>query len=276
MHRQLYGELSRLILSGKLKAGTRLPSSRSLADDMGISRNTIIAAYDALLAEGYIESRSGSGTTVSSLPAPISKAKAGQEEELRPQLSRRGEIIARQPKDQIQPGRVAFHPGYPDIKEFPFATWSRLLRRYARYPHEDIFGYHSLGGHPRLQAAIAAYLGVSRGVECDANQVIIVTGAQAAFDLCARLLLDEGDTFCFEDPGYAGAYGALLAAGGIATPLLVDEKGWLIPKRFERDPRLFLYHPHANGRSAMPCGWRNGCAAQCCRTAERLDHRGRL
>ncbi|MEO7381827.1 MAG: PLP-dependent aminotransferase family protein, partial [Paracoccaceae bacterium] len=239
LHRQLYSELRRQILEGKLSANTRLPSSRTLADDLKVSRNTVIAAFDALLAEGYIESRSGSGTWISALPLPPTPEEKAGETPVVPEFSQRGQVIIGQHKDQIIPGRIAFHPGFPDIKEFPFSTWSRLLQRHARYPREDIFGYHSLSGHPRLQAAIANYLGISRGVECTPEQVIVVTGAQSAFDLCARLLLDEGDTFCFEDPGYSGAYGAMLAAGGRPTPLPVTKDGWTIPETFETIPRLF-------------------------------------
>nr|WP_100248232.1 PLP-dependent aminotransferase family protein [Rhizobium altiplani] len=252
LHRQLYNELTRLILSGKLKANTRLPSSRTLADELHISRNTVIAAYDALLAEGYVECRSGSGTWISDLPEPTKKPDSQQDELHLPQLSRRGNVIVRQPKDQTVPGQIAFHPGFPDIREFPFSTWARLLKRHARYPHEEIFGYHSLSGHPRLQTAIANYLGVSRGVECTPSQVIIVTGAQSAFDLCARLLLDEGDAFCYEEPGYSGAFSAMLAAGGVPIPLYVNRDGWSVRTTFEQNPRLFFVTPS--------CQWPMGLA----------------
>jgi GntR family transcriptional regulator/MocR family aminotransferase len=250
LQRQLYNELSSLILGGKLKPNTRLPSSRSLAEELAISRNTVIAAYDTLLAEGYVECRSGSGTWISQLPEPTKKQRSPQEELQLPQLSRRGNVIVQQPKDQIVPGQIAFHPGFPDIREFPFSTWARILKRHARYPHEDIFGYHSLAGHPRLQTAIANYLGVSRGVECTPSQVIIFTGAQAAFDLCARLLLDEGDTFCYEDPGYSGAFSAMLAAGGVPSPLYVDRDGWSVPETFQQNPKLFFVTPS--------CQWPTG------------------
>jgi GntR family transcriptional regulator / MocR family aminotransferase len=252
LHRQLYTHLSRLILDGKIKANTRLPSSRTLADGLTISRNTVTAAYDALLAEGYIESRSGSGTWISQLPEPSTKLKAKGEKRKEPQLSQRGEMIVHQLKDRIIPGQIAFHPGFPDIKEFPFSTWARLLKRHARYPREDVFGYHSLSGHPRLQSAIANYLAVSRGVECVPKQIIIVTGAQAAFDLCARLLLDDGDIFCYEDPGYSGAYSAMLTAGGVPLPLFVGSEGWSIPDTTIHKPKLFFVTPS--------CQWPLGLA----------------
>ena len=242
-HRQLYDKLSRLILDGKLKANTRLPSSRTLARDLNVSRNTVIAAYDALLAEGFTDSRFGSGTWISALPERPAKSKEARDAPSRPFLSKRGELITRQPKDLIVPGQIAFHAGFPDIKEFPFSAWARLLKRHARYPQEDIFGYHSLSGHPRLQSVISGYLATSRGVECTPDQVIIVTGAQASFDLCARVLLDEGDAFCFEDPGYSGAYGAMINAGGMPLPLQVARNGWAIPESFKKNPRLFFVTP---------------------------------
>ena len=98
-----------------------------------------------------------------------------------------------------------------------------------------MFGYHLVSGHPRLRAAIAEYLGVSRGVKCDAEQVVVVTGAQAALDLIGRVFMDPGDVFWIEDPGYLGAHIAFLGAGGKAVPLPVGPDGWrLEPDRPRR------------------------------------------
>ncbi|MFO1068461.1 MAG: PLP-dependent aminotransferase family protein [Geminicoccaceae bacterium] len=242
MHRQLYELLRSHILGGHLRAGAPLPATRTLARELGVGRNTVIAAYDSLVAEGYLEARSGSGTTVASLPEPGQARRPADRATSLPPLSARGRFATEAQHHATIPGRMAFHPGYPDIDSFPFATWARLLGRHARRPAEDLFGYHHVGGHPRLCAAIADYLGVSRGVECSPEQVVVVTGTQAALDLCARLLLDEGDTAWIEDPGYAGAWHALRNAGARLQPLPVGPAGWSLDEE-RAPPRLIFVTP---------------------------------
>jgi GntR family transcriptional regulator/MocR family aminotransferase len=240
LHRQLYNSLRSHILDGRLPPKTRLPATRVLAGDLGVSRNTVIAAYDALLAEGYLDSIAGSGTRVALLPAPPARRRTACAE--LPQLSARGRLMTTQPRDRTIPGRIAFHPGYPEIATFPFATWSRLLALAMRNVREDLFGYHLVNGHPRLRRAIAEYLAVSRGVKCTPEQVIVVTGTQAALDLIARLFMDPGDHFWIEDPGYVGAYSAFLAAGGRPAPLPVGPGGWQLDAAGPR-PRLIFVTP---------------------------------
>lgn len=243
LHRQLYNSLRAHILDGRLPPKTRLPATRVLANDLGVSRNTVIAAYDALLAEGYLDSIAGSGTRVAMLPAPPARRRAESEAPELPHLSRRGELMTTQPRDRTIPGRIAFHPGYPEIASFPFSTWSRLLALAMRNVGEDLFGYHLVNGHPRLRTAIAEYLAVSRGVKCTPEQVIVVTGTQAALDLIARLFMDPGDHFWIEDPGYVGAYSAFLAAGGRPAPLPVGPDGWQLETRNRPPPRLIFVTP---------------------------------
>jgi GntR family transcriptional regulator/MocR family aminotransferase len=261
MHRQLYDSLRTQILEGRLRAGTRLPATRLLARDLGVGRNTVIAAYDALLAEGYLESRSGSGTYVARLPQPNLGARRIVEQLALPPLSRRGQVMTGQPRHPTIPGRVAFHPGYPDTGLFPFSTWARLLARHARRPREDLFGYHFTAGHPALREAIAEYLAISRGVECSPEQVVVLTGAQAALDVCARLLIDEGETAWIEEPGYMGAYSALLSAGALVRPLPVDRHGWQLGTEVQPPPRLIYVTPS--------CQWPLG-------TVMRMEERLRL
>src|SRR5579871_5440380 len=125
LHRQLYNSLRSHVLDGRLPPRTRLPATRVLANDLGVSRNTVIAAYDALLAEGYLDSVAGSGTRVAMLPAPPARRRAERDTPELPQLSARGALMTTQPRDRTIPGRIAFHPGYPEIASFPFSTWSR-------------------------------------------------------------------------------------------------------------------------------------------------------
>ncbi|MEP2781207.1 MAG: PLP-dependent aminotransferase family protein [Pseudoruegeria sp.] len=224
VHRQIFRYLSTLIVSGELPAGTKLPSSRDAARQLGVGRNTVITAYDALISDGFLEARQGSGVWVTYEPVaqtiPKSSSPTGTP------LSARGRVLSSFVPDISIPGEAAFHPGLPDVGRFPLATWSRLVRRHLRYGQDSLAGYHSTGGLPQLREAIAKLVNLSRGIICNSEQVIITNGAQSALDLVARMILDPGDNFWIEEPGYAGARQAMTAAGGVAVPIPVDENGW--------------------------------------------------
>ena len=243
LHRQLYHGLRRQILEGRLRPRMRLPATRELSAELGVSRNTVMAAYDALLAEGYLTSLAGSGTRVAMLPETPARRSGPAGAPGLPRLSARGVLMTSQPRDPTMPGRIAFHPGCPEIESFPFSTWSQLLATHMRSASEDLYGYHLVGGHPRLRSAIADYIAVSRGVICDARQVIVVTGTQAALDLIGRLFMDPGDHFWIEEPGYLGAHGAFLSAGGRPVPLPVGPQGWDIEDAGRPAPRLIFVTP---------------------------------
>jgi GntR family transcriptional regulator/MocR family aminotransferase len=243
LHRQLYDGLRSHILDGRLPPNTLLPASRELANDLAVSRNTVVAAYDALLAEGYLEAVLGSGTRVAMLREPPGRAADKHRPPQLPKLSARGKLMTAQPRDSTIPGQIAFHPGYPEIASFPFPVWSRLLAEHMRDAHEDLFGYHLVGGHPRLRSAIAEYLAVSRDVRCDPEQVVVVTGAQSALDLIGRVFMDPGDHFWIEEPGYLGAHSAFLSAGGIPVPLPVGLDGWQLENPKRPPPRLIVVTP---------------------------------
>ncbi len=262
LHRQLYAALRQVILDSHLRPGTRLPASRALAADLGVSRNTVTQAFDQLAAEGYLEARVGSGTRVAAIspealllvrraapgraakraPAPeaASSSRIGQHGSASlarsaeqaggarahalPRLSRRGAVLAsiRRP---VPSGHLAFQPGLPALDAFPSEVWSRLLARRARRPRLDGFGYAHAWGHPALREAIAGYLGAARGVRCLPEQVLVLSGAQAGLDLVARMLLDPGDAAWLEDPGYLGARAALAGAGARLVGVPVDAAG---------------------------------------------------
>jgi GntR family transcriptional regulator/MocR family aminotransferase len=232
LHRQLYEGLREAILSGRLRPGARLPSTRVLAGDIGASRNTVLAAFGQLVAEGYLEGRVGAGTTVAgTLPETLLRARpeAPGTERLgrRPRLPRRGALLVGT-REALARGAAAarpFRPGLPGLEAFPFDLWTRLVaRRWRRVPRQ-LLDYGDPAGYAPLREAIAAYLGEARAVRCEAAQVIVVTGAQQAVDLAARVLLDPGDTAWVEDPGYPGARGALVAAGIRPAPVPVDAEG---------------------------------------------------
>ena len=228
LHRQLCDQLRELILEGAIPAGSRLPSIRAFAGELAISRNTVITALDQLAAEGLLESRRGSGTHVA-LAAAVRQPAGAHGRNRVAELSARGRLMISQPRVRTFPGRTAFHPGTPELAEFPFKTWSRLLSRRARFGGEDLFGYHYISGHPELREVIASFLTAMRRVRCSPEQIVVTTGGQAALDLLARLLLGEGDTVWMEEPGYLGARGAFLGAGARLSPLAVNRDGWQVP-----------------------------------------------
>jgi DNA-binding transcriptional regulator YhcF (GntR family) len=243
LHRQLYDGLRHLIQERTLTAGTGLPSTRVLALDLAIARNTVVAAYDQLAAEGYIIARPRARPTVVDLP--ITPRGERQDTALAPgrKLSRRGELMIRQPVHHGAPGQLAFHPGMPDADSFPFSTWGRLIAKHARFARGALFGTYYVTGYPDLRRAIASFLKASRGVRCDPEQIVVTTGAQAALDLLARLLLDRGDTVWMEEPGYYGAQAAFTAAGAELAPLFVGESGWSLEQPPGPPPRLIYVTP---------------------------------
>ncbi|MDX8510493.1 PLP-dependent aminotransferase family protein [Mesorhizobium captivum] len=233
LSRQLYHGLVAIIRSRALAPGSELPSTRALAAELGLGRNTIVSAYDQLVTEGYLANRRGARPVIVDLPEGPRETPA--EERLIPLRapSRRGQQLLSQPCHHGRPGHVAFHPGMPDASSFPFGVWGRLVARRASHGGETLFGTYDVTGHPALKEAIAGYLYSARGVRCRPEQIVVTTGAQAAFDLLARLLLDPGDTVWMEEPGYYGAKAALTVAGAKILPIPVDqERGW----RLEHDP----------------------------------------
>lgn len=242
LQRQLYDFLRTAILDGRLKAKTPVPATRALAQDLGIGRNTVINAYDALIAEGLLESVRGVGTIVVSLPENALRERNSDVQTALPHLSRRGAAMIRQRQYATIPGQIAFHPGSPEIGHFPFPIWRKIVARHAGRTGIDVHGYHQVQGYPRLREEIAAYLSVARGMKFDPDQVVVFAGAQAALDLICRLLVDEGEAVGIEEPGYAGANSAFVAAGVIPVPLYVDHSGWNLDMR-GRPPRLIFVTP---------------------------------
>ncbi len=233
LHRQLYDELRKAILSGSLKARTRLPSTRDFADEMGVSRNTVLNAFNQLLAEGYVEGRIGSGTYIShTLPNEMLEVRGNGRANhpalpARRALSRRGEVISKTVVSvavATGPPRP-FRSGVPSLDAFPTNTWYKLTARHWRNSPHHLMRYGQPAGYQPLREAIAAYLGAVRAVHCVPEQVILVSGSQQGLDIAARVLLDPGDAAWVEDPGFHGARAALLAAGATLIPVPVDQEG---------------------------------------------------
>ena len=223
--RSLHAQLREAILTGRLAAGLRLPASRTLARALGVSRNTVVAIYDLLLAEGYVVSRTGAGTFVAALTARTTRAH-GAREDLDPQRlapAWRTPLPERNPP--ISPPRFDLRLGSPDAKRFPFDIWGRLnaraLRTLARAPATT----PEPGGRLALRQAIASHVSATRAVACGPDDVVVTTGAQQAFDLLARVLLRPGDTVAFEDPGYPRARQTFIQAGARMAFVPVDTTG---------------------------------------------------
>ncbi|WP_310564095.1 PLP-dependent aminotransferase family protein [Hydrogenophaga sp.] len=230
LHRQLYEALRRAMLDGKLGPGERLPSSRDLAQDLNLSRNTVVAAINQLSVEGYLESRVGSGTYVNDNVPRVGPGGAarpaprGAPGSAAGGLSQRGLALTarfRATELEVQP----FTPGIADFSAFPLTLWQRLQNKHWRMTYPDMLDYNDSGGYAPLRRAIADYLRVFRSVQLEADQVIVTTGTQQSLELCARLLADHGDTVWVEDPAYWGAAKAFMANGLALHPVAVDDEG---------------------------------------------------
>jgi len=217
---QLTEQLRRAILDGRLAAGMRLPSTRTLSSEAGVSRNVVLAAYDELFAEGYVEGRHGSGTYVTgdlpALPRPSLPAPSGT-----PRWLRQRPLP---PAAEVEhPGAITFRLGRPFTTQLPADVWRRVWNDVSsQLPPSD---YGAPAGDPELRAAIAGYLRRSRGVACGAEDVIVTAGAIQALDLIARATLAPGDAVGFEEPGYQLARQVLQARGANLIPVPVDEDG---------------------------------------------------
>jgi GntR family transcriptional regulator/MocR family aminotransferase len=242
LFRQLYEGIRDAVLGGRLAAGARLPPSRGLAAELGVSRNTVTLAYDQLVAEGYLEGRPRSGmqvaATLPSRAGPKPLRSSGARVHRPPLLSARGRVIASAP----MPGSAwagkpprPFRPGVPALDLFPMRLWSRLVHRRLKRPPPLEYG--DAAGYAPLRAAIAEYVSAARGARCTADQVIVVSGSQQGVDLAARVLLDSGDEVWMEDPGYPGARAALLAAGAALVPVPVDGEGMRVTEGERTAPR---------------------------------------
>ena len=225
LHGQLTRALKDAIAQRRLVAGARLPATRELARDLRLSRNTVLAAYEQLGAEGYIEGRVGSGSYVAEIAARAPAAPAARAR--KPQLAPFAKSALEQranlpPGHRRKPVRYNLEYGVPLVTPALQSTWRRALGRAA---DDTVLDYPPAEGLPELRRAIAGYLARRRGLVADPDDIVIVAGVQQGLDLCARSLLQPGETAAIEEPHYQGARQALLAHGARIAPVPVDADG---------------------------------------------------
>ncbi|MGH7543494.1 MAG: PLP-dependent aminotransferase family protein [Gemmatimonadota bacterium] len=236
IYRQIYGALRQAILDGLLRAGQRIPSTRALAEELGVSRLPVLTAYEQLLHEGYLEGRVGSGTFVSaSLPDDFLRSQPP------PGSVNPNRSLGSRPPRLSHPdegGLVPFRVSLPALDEFPHALWSRLVARHAHRLTHDQMAYGDPAGLISLREAIAEHLRTARAVRCEAEQILIVSGSQAALRLATAVLLTPGDRVAVEEPGYPGARDALAAGGAELVSVPVDDEGLSVTSLQRRGPRV--------------------------------------
>lgn len=238
---QIFGRLRDCILSGTLKAGAPVPASRALAEQLGVSRNTVVLAYDRLIAEGYLETREAIGTYVARdvpetclaavravVARPPAAADAASDQHTLPFVGRAQAVVSAH--------RLAFDfwLGRPDARSFPIKAWRRLTNKALACAGARLTEYRDPGGLPELRQAIADHLGAARGVDVAADQVIITAGSQEGLNVVARLLVKEGTPVATENPCYQGAAFLFESYYAKMVPVPVDEAGLdveRLPKR---------------------------------------------
>ncbi len=225
---QIARQIRALVLNGRLRPQTRLPSTRALSEELNVARATVVEAYEQLLSEGYLETRSGSGTRVAAelpetLLTSVPEAAAGQR--AAPRLSVRRE-----------PARP-FRSGLVDWENFPHDDWGRLLGRFWRNPPVTLLEHNDVFGWMPLREAIARHLYEWRGISCLPEQVIVTAGGLDAFDLIGRAVLEPGDKVWFEEPGYPTARRIFSLGGVKVVPVPVDEEGLAVASGREKAPQ---------------------------------------
>ncbi len=229
LHRQIYDAFRAMILDRRLESGQQIPSTRALADELGISRIPVLDAYAQLLAEGYIESRSGAGTFVKrslsdQFPSVRPTARSVLSHPGNEAISRLARLL---PVERTPwfPSSGAFSVGQIAYDHFPFRVWSDLVTRHVRKVRVSSMNYADPMGSKEFREVIAVYLRTARAVRCDASQIMIVSGSQHALDLSARVLLESDIPVWIEEPGYELLRHTLLLSGCRLVPVPVDSEG---------------------------------------------------
>jgi GntR family transcriptional regulator / MocR family aminotransferase len=238
----IYAQLRRAIVDGRLRPGDPLPPTRELARSLDVARGTVSTAYDRLWGEGFVVSRVGAGTFVSEdVPAPATD-EDGQQPASRLAARRVWDSVVMPHESLFRPAQFDFRTGLPDTSMFPYQAWRRLIGEQLRPEAHGRGNYGHPAGHPALRQAVARHIGVSRGVQTTAEDVVITNGTQQALDIIARVLLGPGDTIAVEDPGYASPRMLFRSLGLDVRGVRVDSRG-LVVEEVPRAARLVYVSP---------------------------------
>lgn len=231
MTRQLENKIRKAVLDGALKQNARMPSTRQLAQDLGISRLTVKNAFEQLTTEGFLETRQGSGTYVARLSTadiplqPVQKRgnrRTPRPEQVTPHVKRIQTSLATTRLSHVR----AFRPGIPALDLFPRRAWADALSRAIKSGDNQLLGYGPPSGLQEFKQAIAAHVLDNRGIDCDPDQIVITSGAQQAFSLVLLTLLAQGDTIWMEDPGHIAFRDAARLQGFTVHSVPLDEQGF--------------------------------------------------
>lgn len=225
--RRIYELLRHQMADGTLPLGGRAPSTRALAAELGVSRTTVTAVYEQLAAEGFLETSAGRVARIASTPGAAARALRTPQARPAAALSTFGRRVERMVLSALpaaDPAPIDFLYGAVAAADFPTLVWRRAYLAALMRPGPRLY-YAAPEGDAALRKALQGYLGRARGLQCSAEQILIVHGSQQAIDLCARVLLDADDTFAFEDPGYLMARRCFEATGARLLPVVVDGQG---------------------------------------------------
>ena len=239
---QIYGAFRSAVVARRLRAGDHVPSTRALALELQISRIPVLNAYAQLLAEGYFESRIGSGTFVCrSLPEasapPHRRPSAVGQAARKPRIAARATLLPRYERPSWLRGRGAFNVSQPAMETFPLSVWSKLAVRYCRSLRTGGLAYGDPMGLMELREAVGRYLRAVRAVRCETEQIMITSGSQQALDITTRVLLEAGDAVWVEEPGYWLSRDMLASAGCRMIPVAIDNEGLDVAEGIARCPK---------------------------------------
>jgi GntR family transcriptional regulator / MocR family aminotransferase len=242
LYRQISVWFQQAIVAGRLQPGQRVPSTRALAKALRISRIPVLSAYELLIAEGYFQTFPGAGTCVSeSIPdtplLPERDGRSGVMPAERESAAMRP-VSLRASRLRLPQAWLERRHGCTNLEHFPIAMWSKLVNRHARKISRDIMGYGEPMGYQPFREAVAEYLGAFRAVKCDPSQILITTGAQQGFLICALTLLDHNDGAWVEEPSYPAVCQALRAAGAQLVPVPVDGEGLMVERGIQTTKRV--------------------------------------
>ncbi|MDH3743287.1 MAG: PLP-dependent aminotransferase family protein, partial [Hyphomicrobiales bacterium] len=244
IYRQLDASFRRVILDGTLAPGQKLPSTRELAQELGVSRITVKSVYEQLVAEGYAQAKTGAGTFVAeglnleALPQVRLPRHRSRPRDI--EISDRAREIMSSMASVRHGETEPFRPGVPALDKFPLKAWHKYLLEAAAYDGRHNMSYGEVSGNPMLRASIAKHLTDARGMQVDPDQIIITSGAQQAFVLIALVLLNKGDTVWYENPGHIAGRDVMQIMGADVAPVPIDSEGLDLRYAIETYPRPTL------------------------------------